>query len=415
MTAPVYKRSLLFRGMNSLGVGLEKCGIRYPSLSEEDLLRDARKSTGLDDFGSESFLEPMRQLLSSLENEAQLNMIGRFMTRETFDGYLQNRLRIHEEHQQRPEIATSEIRKPLIIAGLPRTGTTLLFNLLSMDPGNRAPMGWELEKPFPVPEPANQFNHPQIAVTQKRFDTLYKISPPMASIHMFGAMLPQECVATLAHEFMSVQFPVMYNIPSYQAWLDRWSYLPALQFHRSYLQFLQSRQPTHRWLLKTPGYLSILDEVFEVYPDVQVIHTHRDPMKVMPSQASLAYHLRLLGSDAVDPFLCGKNQLELWTRNLDRAMGAREKLSHKKDQFFDVQFEEVLKDPIAVIGKIYSHFGIEFTSEARERMEQCLRDNPREKHGSHKYTLEDFGLDAARDSKCFEQYCDLFEIPASNA
>jgi len=410
MVAPTYKRPLSLRGMNAIGSGLEKLGIRYPSLDEDVFLREAQQATGFDDFGSETFREGMHQLLTSIEKEAKLNLIGRFMTKETLGGYLENRLRIHNERKQRPEIAEGEVRRPLIIAGLPRTGTTILFNLLSLDPANRAPMGWELEKPFPIPEPETRFSNPQIAATQKRFDTLYKIAPQLASIHLFGALLPQECVAIMAHEFMSVQFQVIYNVPSYQAWLDRQSYLPALQFHRSFLQFLQSRYPTNRWLLKTPGFLSILDEIFDVYPDARVIHTHRDPIQVMPSQASLSYNLRLLGSDDVDPFLVGKQQVELWKRNLGRAIQAREALSNKGDQFFDVQFEEVLKDPIGLIERIYAHFEMEFTDEARECMETFLRENPRHKHGSHKYTLEDFGLDAKLDGKHFEQYCDLFKI-----
>ncbi|MBW2713905.1 MAG: sulfotransferase, partial [Deltaproteobacteria bacterium] len=260
MVAPTYKRPLPLRGLNAIGYGLEKLGIQYPNLEEERFIREAQRVTGLDDFGSETFREGMQQLLRALEKDGKLNLVGRFMTQETLGGYLENRLRMHDERKRRPEIANSEVRSPLIIAGLPRTGTTILFNLLSMDPVNRAPMGWELEKPFPVPEPETRLSNPQIAATQKRFDTLYKIAPQLASIHMFGALLPQECVAIMAHEFMSVQFHVIYNVPTYQAWLDQQSHIQTLQYHRSFLQFLQSRYPTERWLLKTPGFLSILDE-----------------------------------------------------------------------------------------------------------------------------------------------------------
>jgi hypothetical protein len=223
-------------------------------------------------------------------------------------------------------------------------------------------------------------------------------------------MVPQECLAITAHEFMSVQFHVLYNIPSYQTWLDAQSFLPAFEAHRRILQHLQHRLPTERWVLKTPGHLSVLDDLLTAYPDACVIHTHRAPMQVMASLASLYYTTRGMGSDAVDPLTAGPEVVELWAKHLERAIQARKRLSDRKGQFFDVQFRDTVKDPIAVVRNIYEHFDIPLTEEAQRGMQAYIDNNPRGKRGVHRYTQEDFGLDNERDAQRFAAYCEAFGV-----
>ncbi len=413
MAAPPPHRPFGIRAFNTAGRGLAWVGLKLPDLGEERFIAAAKKKTGLSDFGGEGFREGMHRLLASIDKEAELSTIGRLMAKETISGYLENRLRIQEHRKRHPEVDAEQVRRPIVIAGIPRTGTTILFNLLAQDPAIRAPLSWEVEKPYPPPETATYTTDPRIAEAQKRFDGLDKLAPDLAAIHEFAADLPQECVAITAHEFMSVQFHIIYKVPEYQAWLDQQSYIPALQFHRRFLQHLQSRCPGERWVLKTPGHLSVFEDLLEVYPDACVIHTHRDPIAILPSLASLSYNLRCIGSDHVDPFYVGRDQTDLWAQHLQRAIRARDKLVEKRSQFFDTQFEDVLKDPIGLIGKIYDHFEIEFTPTARLAMETFLAANPRGSRGAHKPTLEDFGLDAARDGALFEEYRNRFDIPSS--
>jgi hypothetical protein len=245
---------------------------------------------------------------------------------------------------------------------------------------------------------------------QKQFDRLDRLSPGLAAIHEFGALLPQECVQITAHEFLSVQFHVLFNVPSYQDWLDQQSFLPAYRMHREFLQHLQCRHAGERWLLKSPGHLAVIEDLLKAYPDACIIHTHRDPLDVMPSLASLSYTLRVLNSDHADPLLVGRQQADLWEGNLKRALRGRDGASDRQAQFFDVRFDEVLADPIALIERIYRHFGLTLGGEARARMEAFLCDNPRGRHGSHRYSLKDFGLDPAREGPRFAEYCERFGI-----
>jgi hypothetical protein len=410
MSALQPHRPPAIRAINRLGAALHRLGLPLPSLDERALIRAAERATGLDDFGDDQFREGLTQLLESLKQDARLNTMGRIMARRTVLGYLENRLRLWDHRKKHPELEAEPIRRPLFILGLPRTGTTVLFNLLAQDPANRAPLSWEVESPCPPPQAETFHNDPRIEAAERQFANLNRLAPTLRAIHEFGAELPQECVPITAHEFLSVQFHTIFNVTSYQTWLDRQSFLPALRFHRRFLQHLQSRCARERWVLKTPGHLPVIDELLQVYPDACIIHTHRDPLRVMPSLASLSYTLRALSSDDLDPHVVGRQQTELWGRNLDRALRARKALGERSEQFFDVRFEEVTKDPVALIGRIYAHFGLTLSDRALERMECYVRSHPRGEHGEHRYSVEDFGIDVERDGLRFRDYCERFHL-----
>jgi len=415
MTASKPHRPLGIRALNALGEASGALGWRVPGLDEDRLLHAARRATGLEDFDGDHFREGLGRLLRALDEEAQLNTLGRLMARQNVLNYLKNRLELHDYRKRHPEVAEQRIRRPIFILGLPRTGTTILFGLLAEDPANRAPLSWEVESPCPPPAEDASASDPRIARIQRGFDRLHGLAPDLYSIHEMGALLPQECVAITAHEFMSVGLQILFDVPSYQDWLDRQSFVPALRTHRRFLQHLQSPGAERRWILKTPGHLPVIEDLLEVYPDACIIHTHRDPLQVMPSLASLSYTLRGAGSDSVDPRFVGRQQADLWERNLNRALEARERLVDEKDRFFDAQFEDVVADPIGLIARIYEHFGLSLGDEARTRMRAYLRDNRRGKYCAHEYSLEDFGLDRERDGSRFAHYCRRFEIPTGMA
>jgi hypothetical protein len=269
--------------------------------------------------------------------------------------------------------------------------------------------------PCPPPRQETYHSDPRIEKMDKQLANLSKMAPGLYAIHEFGAELPQECVAITGHEFLSVQFHILFNVARYQEWLNQQSALPALRFHKRFLQHLQCEYTRERWVLKTPGHLPVIDDLLEVYPDAHIIHTHRDPVDVMPSLASLSYTLRGIGTDVLDPHLVGRQQFELWAGNLERALRARERTRARAEQFFDVQFDDVAKDPIAVIERIYAHFGIAFSDAIRQRMQAYVAANPRGKYGPHRYSLEDFGLDRATLVPRFRDYCERFGIATANA
>ena len=235
--------------------------------------------------------------------------------------------------------------------------------------------------------------------------------PTLPAIHEFGAELPQECVPIRAHEFLSVQFQSTFNVPTYQAWLERQDLLPAYLFHKRFLQHLQSRYMKDRWVLKSPAHLGAIDEILQVYPDALLIHTHRDPAQVVPSLASLLYTFRSMNSDALDPMRIGRQVMDMWTLSLQRATEARRRHRDKPGQFFDAYFQDTLADPVDLLRRAYAHFEIPHSEEAGQTMARFLEANPRGSRGVHKYTREDFGLSLDEIRERFADYCTEFDVP----
>jgi hypothetical protein len=414
MSLPPPHRPFGIKALNRVGSGLRAVGFTWPSLDEQSLLDAAIRRAGSSDFGDDHFLEGMRVLLDSVEREADLSTLGRVSCRETLLRYLENRLRLTEYRKQHPEVAEQRVERPIFIVGLPRTGTTLLFNLLAQDPGNRAPLSWEVEWPVPPPEPETRDTDPRIKDAEKLFGNLDRLIPTLPAIHEFGAQLPQECVPINAHEFLSVQFHITFHVPSYQAWLNDQDMVRSYEFHKKFLQHLQSKYMKDRWALKSPAHLPAIDELLEVYPDALIIHTHRDPGNVMPSLASLHYAFRGMNSDSVDPARIGRNVMDTWSLQLHKAVEARRRHQDKPGQFFDAHFEDTLANPVDLLRRAYEHFGLELNDATRERMSAFLEANPRGSRGVHRYVREDFGLDLAEIRERFSEYCDEFRVLLSS-
>jgi hypothetical protein len=410
MSLPPPHRPFPIKALNLVGGGLRSVGLIWPSLDEKSLLDAAVARAGSSDFGGERFLEGMRVLLESVEREAELSTLGRVSCRETLLRYLENRLRLTEYRKQHPEVAEQKVERPIFIMGLPRTGTTLLFNLLAQDPDNRAPLSWEVEWPVPPPEPATYDSDPRIQDAEKLFSNLDKLIPTLPAIHEFGALLPQECVPINAHEMLSVQFHITFHVPSYQAWLNDQNMVRSYEFHEKFLQHLQSKYMKKRWALKSPAHLPAIDELLQVYPDALIIHTHRDPANVMPSLASLNYAFRGMNSNTLDPMRIGRNVIDTWSLGLHKAVEARRKHRDKPNQFFDAHFEDTLADPVGLLRRAYAHFGLELSETASERMSAFLADNPRGSRGVHRYVREDFGLELGEIRERFAQYVDEFGV-----
>jgi hypothetical protein len=384
---------------------------RWPSLDPDSIVRAAARKAKSDQFGDEGFLEALPILIDAVEREGDLSWIGRVACRQSLTMALESRFALYRHRAIHPEIVDVPIEKPLFIVGFPRTGTTILFNLLAQDPANRAPFGWETQFPDPPPETATYTTDPRIEKARKYFGQLDAMAPSLASIHEVAAELPQECMPILAHSLLNWQASVTFNIPSYQDWVDKQDAAPAYAYHRHFLEHLQSRHMKDRWVLKSPVHLANLDALLDEYPDARLIFTHRDPAKTIPSLASLVYTVRGIVTDSVDPKKVGPEQLDWWAKSLDHAMEVREKHADKADQFMDLQFEEVIADPVAALSRAYEHFGIPWSDEGESRMRGFLADNPRGKHGSHRYELEDFGIELGQIRERFAGYCQAYDIP----
>jgi sulfotransferase family protein len=388
-------------------------GRRLLRLDADRLLAATSRGTGLDDFGDPSFREPLDRLVGSLESEARLNLIGRIAARGELAGMLTNRLLLERDRRRYPAIADQTIRRPLVITGLPRSGSTFLHGLLAQDPASRVPLHWELRFPSPPPERSTRDSDPRIERAARDIRWFFRLAPQFRKIHPVGARLPEECVVMLSHSFLSFEFSSNWSVPSYQAWLERQDLVPAYRFHRRFLQHLQSADARDRWLLKAPPHLPGLRALCTVYPDVNVIVTHRDPLEVVASVASLHVVLRRTFSRAVDPLAVGPEVSRMLAGDIERGFAARDGGCAPPEQFFDVWYGQLMEDPLAVVRRIYRHFDLPLSGDVEARMATYLATHPKDRHGRHVYTLGEFGLDPDVERARYRAYWDRWGTPGS--
>ena len=401
----------MVRSTNAAGVMLKRAGVSLVSLDERSLLDAARRSTGHDDVGDDGFREPFREVLRGLETEARLTLVGRIAARQDVLGQLANRLRLEADGRRHPEIAAEEVRQPLFIVGLPRTGSTLLHHLLAQDPGSRVAQAWEVMFPSPPPEAATYRSDPRIDKAARQLTWFDALTPDFKTIHPLGAQLALECIAIMSPTFLSPRFHTTYHVPTYQEWLERQDLRPAYRFHRRFLQQLQWRTPARRWVLKAPAHLFAFDALLETYPDARIVQTHRDPTTVLASVASLTAVLQRAFTDHLDPYEIGHEVSRRWTNGLDRAMRLRQSGRVAAERFFDVHYHDLLRDPMMVIRRIYAHFDVPLTEEASVAMRGFLAANPKDKHGAHRYSLSSFGLEADDLVRRFKAYREYYGVP----
>jgi len=399
---------MLIALLNAVGAILQRVGLPLVCLDEQELIETACRTTGRRDFGDGSFREPLRILLRAYETEARLNLVGRLAARHDTLRLLANRLRLVADRQRHPDIAAQEIRRPLFIVGLPRTGSTLLHHLLAQDPANRVPVTWEVLFPSPPPERDSYAEDPRIAVAQRWLSRFDRLAPSFKSIHPTHARWPIECMAILSHTFASPQFQSMYAVPSYQRWLSYKDLRPVYAFHRRFLQHLQWRCPAERWVLKAPSHLFALDALLATYPDARIIQTHRDPHAVVASVASLDVVLRRVFSHRVTPHEIGREALQQWASAVERAMQIRARPDGAPGRFLDVYYTDLVRDPIATVRRIYAQCGLRLTDEVEARLRRFLAAHPKDQHGVHRYSLAQFGLRPEEVARRFQAYLARF-------
>jgi len=402
------ERSVIIQAINA---GFRLLG-RYAQagLREDGLIDSARRQTGLHDFGPHSFQEPLRRLIDSMEAEACLNPIGRLAAREDLIRLLANNLRMEEERKRNPAIAGEEIRRPVIITGLPRTGTTLLHSLLALDPANRVPLTWETMYPSPSPDAATYHTDLRIRRVENQIRWFRRLVKGFDRIHPVGARLPEECLIILSHSFLSYQFETTYRLPSYLEWLEGRDLRDAYEVHRRFLQHLQWRCPGERWVLKAPAHMFDFEALFWAYPDACVVMTHRDPIKVTASNASLTAALRSAFSDDVDPLEVGPECSRRWAEAIGRAVRSRDRGCAPAERFLDLYYSDLISDPAGAVKKVYRSFDIPLPDDMEERVRGFLLQNPKDRFGKHHYELEEFGLDRDEEARRYAAYRERFGL-----
>ncbi|MEM9254299.1 MAG: sulfotransferase [Pseudomonadota bacterium] len=387
-------------------------GFQKGGLDDEYLLEAAIHKTGLSDFGEDSFRPGFEQLLRSLRDEARLSPLGVMIAQQEILMALGNRLQLQDYHQRHPQMGAAAIEAPIFIIGQGRSGTTIMHELLSLDPTLRVPLTWEVDFPFPPPESDSYQTDPRIEQVQKTLNQADRVLPAFKRIHRMGATLPQECVRFTTGEFASLIFWTNYNVPAYTEWLRTEADMVAVyRYHRRFLQLLQSHHQTGPWVLKSPAHLWSLDVLLDEYPDARFIQTHRDPLKMLASLTSLVTHLRKMGSGEVDPLSIAVEWARWNAWGLNASAEFRSSGRVPPERIVDIDFHEFMNSPLEQLQKIYSHLGLSLEPEVRASMQSYLDKHNAAEHGAHRYTFADTGLDVATERARVQQYQDYFHTP----
>jgi hypothetical protein len=383
-----------------------------PTFDPDAVIAAASAVDGLADFGDHSHLEPLERLLWSLEHEADLNALGRSVLYQRVVDTLATRLRVQAWLQRYPEIRDEEIREPLVIVGLPRTGTTMLHRTIAADPRMYAPLWYEVR--FPCPALDWDFTAEgdrRIADARAEMAAMLEANPDLIASHPMDPVGPDEEIMLLEQSFYSYNIQCYANLPSFDAWIEAQDHSPGYEYLRLLLQFLQwqkrrSGQQAERWTLKSPHHLHYMDLLFKVFPDARVVQSHRDPVETIPSLASLIAGVMTIYSDSADPRQIGQVWARKFARGIRPTMAVRQQLGD--DRFLDLWFRDTVRQPLVEIQKIYDFLEIALTPEARAEMEQWQAFNRRELRPSHEYTLDQFGLSEAGLNEQFRPYREAF-------
>jgi hypothetical protein len=374
----------------------------------ESLLAEARGAAGLADFGPGGFQDGLEALLGSLRRDAELTPEGAAIALAVVRRRLRNRLEIQEWLRTHPEVGNLSIDGPASIIGLPRTGTTAIGNMMSLDDQFRSLRKWEQSKPSPPPILETEAVDPRRVAAVQSLVQLARDQPRHAMMHISEADASTEDTEVLGLEFKAQQFTL--PVFGYHAWWRDCDMRPAYVYHRRVAQLLQSRRPPNLWLFKAPHQKFHLEAFLAAYPDARFIMMHRDPAKVAPSYASLVHSLFPPGSGAGhDPQRLGPHVAEHLRIGMERAIAARARIG--EGRFLDIHHTEFQRDALGVLQRVYNFLGLELRPQVRDRMLQWAKINRSGSHGVHHYTAEQFGLTEAQLRSDYDFYIRRFDVP----
>jgi hypothetical protein len=386
-----------------------RVGLRS-SLAPEDLIAAARRSTGLHDFGGDEwFREPLARLTDSMEREARLSPLGRLVMRGQLVRNLACRLRVVELLERHPEILEIPLDRVVVIAGLQRTGTTMLHRHLGAMPGARALLSFEALSPLPLPGEKPDAPRRRMASARLAERAVRYLAPQFFAIHPVEYDAPEEDVLLLDHSFMSQAPEATMHVPGYAAWLEGQDQHRAYEHLALLMRILLWQRPARHWVLKTPHHLEFLETLLDVLPGARVVQTHRDPQRTTASFCSMVTHGRGIFSDHVDPHEVGRHWMRKIGHVIGASMRARDRLP--RDRFLDVSYYDLLDDPIRQLERIHAFAELPFGDAERTVARRSRTTNVQHKYGHHRYTLADFGLSAADVERELGEYRARYDIP----
>lgn len=381
-------------------------------LQPDELMETARRNTGFSDFGSDEWREGFEIFVKAVNEEAELHLFGRLMTRSDILRWLEARLGIEAAYKAHPEIDDEAIDAPVVVTGLPRSGTSILFEILAQDPQFGVPKNWEIMFPYPPPEAATYRSDARIERCQHLVTQWSRVVPTYATMHEMGAEIPNECIVTMSCTFMSENLTAQYQIPSYNAWLYRQDLSYAYAYYKRMLKLLQWRNPRRHWLLKAPSHLGSLPVLFDTFPDAHVVFTHRDPIKAQASVTNLLGTLYWMRSDK--PFNASAFENLLTPENvaarLNHVIDQLEAGTIPRAQMHNLKYADLIGQPLAALTQLYADAGLDLTDAALAGMRHYLEHKPQGKFGKHHYSVGEREA-IQRQRAHFQRYQHYFGCP----
>jgi hypothetical protein len=375
---------------------------RLVSLEPDELLATAMRDTGLADFGGDTWRPHFDVLIRALTQESDLHLVGRIVVRSEILQALRNRLRLAQHWHANPDVLRREVASPVFIVGSPRSGTSILHELMAVDPATRSPAMWEMQRPLDELDCAESVDR----VVQFWHD----LQPEYETMHANSGFLPNECIFITLHEFLSDHWGGNHVVPSYDAHLRSADPVPAYRYHKRFLQTLQASAASARWLLKAPSHLFHLESLFEVYPDARIVRTHRDPLKTLASATSLMGTLKWMRCNGVDMSAAPARLASGFEHIYRREIAERTRGGLPDDRFVDVRFADLVGDPVAAVERVYGQLDWPLSDDVRQRVSAYAAAKPRGSRGVHDYSLEQVGLDAAEERERFAFYMDRYGV-----
>ena len=374
------------------------------------LVEQAMRDTGIDAFDSDSYREGLDVFIADFNAGIAAGIYtdaGIKRAAEDSLHYLRNRLKVADYLRQRPELLDRPIERPVFVMGIPRTGTTLLSNLLAADPARRSPLTWEIDDPVPPATSDALYTDPRALARLEQERAMLAARPDAGKYYRGSAIYPNECVFFLAHDFKTLMIESKGKLPEYKDFIFGADMTSAYSYHRKFLQVLRAEAPG-TWNLKMPSHSLHLEYLLAEYPDARIIWTHRDPFTAAGSLCSLISLSHRMFMGRVDTEWLAEDYPWQCAEHANRVMDFRDR--HGEDRVIDVHYADLMRDPMTSMRKLYADLGDEFTPEAEAGIQAWLDDNPQDKFGRHEYKLAQYGLSKESLEPLFERYLSRYDV-----
>ena len=391
----------LARLINHIGNRFADKTVPFVRLDEAELMETVSKRFSLTDYGDTYFRDGLNRFIDSVEHDADLTFLGKILQRAAIERSLENRLKFIDYQKKCPDVFTKELLPPVIVMGLPRSGTTFFHRLLAQDVRNRGLYFWELIHPIP---PTNGKDYRKLAA-RIEYNLFRRLTKHFDHIHVIRDTEYEECIFLLTLTFQSGAYWMLAPVYSYVRWCMKSDRLKSYAEYVQLLKIFQAQTPNRRLVLKAPAHTGSLNEILRLMPNAILVQTHRHPVDVCNSVNSLVYAAHCNVVKRLDVRKMAECDVDMLDEEMRRNLFSRK---YHGVKVHDILYEELLADPLSVVKKLYVNHGLEFSASVEADMKAFINVNPQHKHGKHQYCSEDFGMTDAQITDRFEEYMDLF-------